>query len=249
MNLFVNRAGDYVAPVTSRARFLSRRKTAVESVVLRLRVPNAGELAWAYVISADGPPYWVAVQHASDTAEITIDRHGTSSMVVVGRGTRPSLPSIDVDRLAGVRDRLFPVPDSTVAKAGTRPYSAVAKAGTRPTLGGIQSATLLVDGVHLGEPGTVSVVVDGKPLGTLKDGANSFPLQLAEEKQLPANPPRIHLVAADEGTWFTPEEARLCITLADGKRCCVATWTADVPAASADGINSMILPLVWRPVE
>jgi hypothetical protein len=238
VNLFVNRAGDYVAPVTSRVRFLSRRKTAVEQVVVRLRVPDAGELAWAYVVSADGPPYWATVQHASDAVEITVDRHGTSSMVVVGRGARPSLPAIDVDRLAGVRDRLFPVPDSTVAKAGTR-----------PALGGIQSATLLVDGVNVGEPGTVSVLVDGKPLGTLKDGVNSFPIELAEEKQLSAKPPRVQLVASDEGTWFTPEEARLTITLADGKRWCVATWTADAPAASAEGINSMILPLVWRPVE
>ncbi len=238
VNLFVNRAGNYVAPVTSRVRFLSRRTAAVESIALRLHVPDAGELAWAYVISADGPPYWAAVQHASDTAEITVERHGTSSMVVVGKGARPSLPSIDVNRLQGVRDRLFPVPDSTAASAGPR-----------PALDGIQSATLVLEGVNLGESGTLSALVDGKPLGVLHSGVNSFPLELAKEKQLPADPPRIHVVAGDEGTWFLPERARLLIAQASGKRYCVAAWTAEQGALSADGVNAMILPLAWRPIQ
>ncbi len=238
VNLFVNRAGNFVAPVTSRVRFLSRRTAAVEPVLLRLRVPNATNLAWAYVVSADGPPYWATVQHASDIVEVKFDRHGTSSMIIVGRGVRPLLPSIDANRLQSVRDRLFPAPDSTAADTGTR-----------PALNGIQSATLFVNGVNLGERGTVSVVVDGKPLGVLKDGANGFPLQLTEEKQLPANLPRIHLAAADEEAWFVAEHAKLYITLAGGKRYCVATWTPNDAVTSADGINSTILPLVWRPVE
>jgi hypothetical protein len=103
--------------------------------------------------------------------------------------------------------------------------------------------------VNLGEPGVTSVAVDGKTLGVLKDGVNSFPLQLSEGEQLPAQPPRIHLVAADEGTWFAPRQARMGITLADGKRHDVARWTPEAPATSAEGINTTILPLVWQPAD
>lgn len=56
VNLFINRAGHYVVPVTSRVRFLSRRTAAKESVRVQLNVSNAADLAWAYVVSADGPP-------------------------------------------------------------------------------------------------------------------------------------------------------------------------------------------------
>ncbi len=238
VNLFMNRTGDYVVPVTSRVRFVSRRSTAAEPVVVRLRVQNAAELVWAYVVSTDGPPRWAAVQHASGTAEIAVDRHGTSSMVVVGRGARPLLPPIDVNRLQSLRDRLFPSSDSKAAPAGPR-----------PVLNGTHSATLLIEGVNLGEPGMTSVVVDGKALGVLKNGVNTFPLQLPEGKQLPAKPPRIQLVAADEGTWFAPAQAKMYITLADGKRHGVARWTPKDPATSADAINTTILPLAWRPVD
>ena len=238
VNLFVNRAGNYVAPVTSRVRFLSRRTPAVEPIHVRLSVPDAAGLAWAYVVSADGPPYWARFQHSGEFVDIVIDRHATSSMVVVGRGQQPALPPIDVERLQGVRDRLFPPPDATAAGIGTR-----------PAIDGIQAATLIVEGVNLGEPGTVSALVDGKPLGVLKNGVNSFPLELAKEKQLPADPPRIQLAGGDEGTWFLPERARLVITEAGGKRCCVATWTCEDIAQSAEGVNSMILPLAWRPIE
>jgi hypothetical protein len=105
-----------------------------------------------------------------------------------------------------------------------------------------------LDGENLGELGTVSVVVDGKSLGTLKDDAGAFPLPLAD-KQLPANPPIIQLTSGDEGTWFAPEHASLQVTLADGKSYCVARWTPNDPTSAAEGINSTLVPLLWRPVE
>ncbi len=121
VNLFVNRAGWYVAPVTSRVRFLSRRTAAAESVRMRLSVTNAADLAWAYVVSVDGPPCWATVTHAAGAAEIVCDRHGTSSMIVAGRGLPPPLPPIDAERLRGVRDRLYPPPVPLVAHAAPRP--------------------------------------------------------------------------------------------------------------------------------
>ena len=86
-----------------------------------------------------------------------------------------------------------------------------------------------MDGENLGEPGTVSVVVDGKSLGYAQGRRGTFPIPLAADKQLPANPPIIQLTSGDEGTWFAPEHASLHVTLADGKSYCVATWTPNDP--------------------
>jgi hypothetical protein len=238
VNLFVNRSGHYVAPVTSRVRFLSRRTAATEVVKVRLSVTNAAALAWAYVVSADGPPCRAAVTHAAGTAEIAFDRHGTSSMIVTGCGQPSPLPMADADRLRGVRDRLFP-----------KPGPAATHAKTPPKLKAIQSATLLLSGANLGEPGLVSVVIDDRPAGNLKAGVNLFPVALSAGNALPARLPRVQLVAADEGTWFAPQRADLHVTLANGKRYRVASWTPENGVASAGGFGSLALTLAWQPAE
>ena len=92
VNLFVNREGNYVAPLTSRSRFRSRGASATESAEITLRVPDAAALSWAHVISADGPPYRGTVAAgANGAAVVQIARHGTASMVVVGKGVEPGL--------------------------------------------------------------------------------------------------------------------------------------------------------------
>ncbi len=236
VNLFVNRAGHYVSPVTSRVRFLSRRTEAVEAVRVRLSVTNAADLAWAYVVSADAPPCWAAVTHAAGSAEIAFDRHGSASMIVAGRGQPPPLPFADAERLRGVRDRLFP-----------QPGPASAHAATPPKLEAIQSAMLLLSGASLGEPGLVSAAIDDLPSVYLKAGVNLFAVALSSGNTLPDRPPRIQLTAADEGTWFAPQRADLQVTLASGKRYRIATWTPD--DASAGGAGSLVLPLAWCPAE
>lgn len=238
VNLFVNRAGHYVAPVTSRVRFLSRRTAAVEAVRVRLSVTNAAALAWAYVVSADAPPRWAAFTHTAGAADIAFARHGTASMLVAGCGPRPALPTADAGRLRGVRDRLFPQP----APVSTR-------AKTPPKLEAIQSATLLLSGANLGEPGVVSVTIFDRPSGHLKDGVNLFPVALSAGNALPARLPRVQLAAADEGTWFAPQRADLHVTLANGKRYCVATWTPEDGVASAGGFGSLALTPAWCPAE
>lgn len=238
VNLFVNRAGHYVAPVTSRVRFLSRRTAATEAVKVRLSVTNAAALAWAYVVSADAPPCWAAVTQTKGAAEFAFDWHGSASMLVAGCGPRPALPTADAERLRGVRDRLFPLP---------APLSAHAK--TPPKLEAVQSAMLLLSGASLGEPGVVSVIIDDRPVGHLKDGVNLFPVALTAGNALPARLPRLQLTVADEGTWFAPQRAELLVTLANGKRYRVASWTPEDGVASAGGFGSLALTPTWCPAE
>jgi len=94
VNLFVNGSGHYVAPVTSRTRFRSRGANATEAVQVTLRVPDAAELRWVHAISADGPPYRGTITSGrKGVAVVQVSRHGTATMVVVGKGAEPGLES------------------------------------------------------------------------------------------------------------------------------------------------------------
>jgi hypothetical protein len=95
VNLFVNGAGHYVAPVTSRTRFRSRGANTSETVQVTLRVPDAAQLRWAHAISADGPPYRGTVTFSPKGEVVArVGRHGTATMVVVGKGAEPALESL-----------------------------------------------------------------------------------------------------------------------------------------------------------
>ena len=85
VNLFRNGDGNYVAPVTSRARFLSRRVGSSEAVIVTLRVPDGGSLQWAHVYSADGAPYRGTITALNGVVKISLQQHQTASMVVVER--------------------------------------------------------------------------------------------------------------------------------------------------------------------
>jgi len=83
VNLFINGAGEYVAPLTSRARHRSRNASGSEEVTVTLRVADAARLKSARIYSADGAPYDAPVSVSSGTATIHVARHGTASVVVV----------------------------------------------------------------------------------------------------------------------------------------------------------------------
>jgi hypothetical protein len=83
VNLFINGAGEYVAPLTSRTRHRSRGASGTEEVNVTLRVPDAGKLGSARVYSADGEAYDAAVSVNSAVAVVRVKRHGTASVIVV----------------------------------------------------------------------------------------------------------------------------------------------------------------------
>jgi len=83
VNLFINGAGEYVAPLTSRTRHRSRGAAGAEAVDITLRVPDARKLKSARVYSADGEPYDAAVSAEPGATVVRVTRHGTASVVVV----------------------------------------------------------------------------------------------------------------------------------------------------------------------
>jgi hypothetical protein len=82
VNLFLNGAGAYVAPLTSRTRHRLRGAGQVEEVTVTIKTPDAGELRSAEVISADGPSYNAKVSASRGVATILVARHCTASVVV-----------------------------------------------------------------------------------------------------------------------------------------------------------------------
>jgi hypothetical protein len=82
VNLFLNGAGEYVAPLTSRTRHRSRGADQVEEVRVTLKTPDAGDLRTVQVYSADGPAFPAALSSSHGMATIHVAKHGTASVVV-----------------------------------------------------------------------------------------------------------------------------------------------------------------------
>jgi hypothetical protein len=85
VNLFLNGAGAYIAPLTSRARHRSRGAEQVEEVTVTIKAPDAGEIRSAEVYSADGPSYSAKVSASHGLATIQVAKHGTASVVVASK--------------------------------------------------------------------------------------------------------------------------------------------------------------------
>ena len=83
VNLFLNGAGEYIVPLTSRRRHRSRGADEQEPVTVTVKTPDAGTFRSAEVRSADGPPYSAAVSSVKGKATIQIAKHGTASVVVL----------------------------------------------------------------------------------------------------------------------------------------------------------------------
>jgi hypothetical protein len=235
VNLFRNGEGHYAAPVTSRARFLCRPSSVTEKAELTLRVPDAAGIRWAHVYSADGPPYRAAVKVGEDAAVVVIERHGTSTMVVAGKGPEPPLDDADAERLEAVRGILFPSREKAKPENG------------RPEVTDIAELALEISGMPVGSsaPATViEVLLDGRKIGELRDGKRSFRTAWTD-KTLPEKPPAVSLVPGDDGTWIVPESAKLFVRTADGRSFGVASWESGDPC-SEEGTRGLRLPLTWR---
>src|SRR5208283_1660136 len=78
-NLFRDRAGNFVVPVTSRTRFLTRRATTNEqAAVVTIRLPEAQNAGWAQVVSADRAPYPAELKAVGGGVEITLPHYQTA---------------------------------------------------------------------------------------------------------------------------------------------------------------------------
>jgi hypothetical protein len=81
VNLFLNGAGEYVAPFTSRTRHRSPSAKQVEEVMVTLRSPDADEFCSAQAYSADGPAYMATLFSSHGRAAIHVAKHRTASVV------------------------------------------------------------------------------------------------------------------------------------------------------------------------
>jgi hypothetical protein len=234
-NLFFNGQRQYVAPVVSRVKFMSRPTGTTEAADLTLRVAGAAGLSWAHVYSADGPPYRAQVEMADGAARVRLEKHGSSSMVVVGRAPEPPLDSSASERLAGIRAKLFP------ATAGP------GKSVERPVVRDVEGIEIEVSGTSVGAsyPVTaVGVFVGGRKVGEIRDAASRFHAILPMAV-LPANPPVVGLVPGDEGTWLAPERVNLIVRTKGGAAWRAASWEYG-DNCGAEGIRGISLPLSWR---
>jgi hypothetical protein len=235
VNLFRNGSGYYAAPVTSRVRFLCRPPQVLEPAELTLRVPDAAEMSWAHVYSADVPPYRGALKLRDGTAVIGLGQHGTSSLVVVGRAPEPRLEDADSERLNAIRARHFPTQEKKARAAG------------RPEVEDISEVSLEISGAPVGAsfPSTViDVLVDGRKAGEMRDAQGSFRMVWGTPA-LPERPPVVSLVPGDEGTWLVPEKVELVVRRADGRKFCAASWEIG-DGCGPEKSRGLRLPLSWR---
>lgn len=233
-NLFKNGRGFYVAPVTSRVRFLCRPPQVLEQVELTLRVPDAGELCWAHVYSADVPPYGAAIEIREGEAVVKLRRHGTSSVVLAGKGLEPPLEEGDAYRLDRVRRQLFP----GVAKKESAP--------ARPEIQDVVQVEIEISAAPVGTsyPCSVTrVLVDGRRVGEMRDAQNGFKGITGAE--IPKYPPIISLVPGDDGTWLVPEKVELIVWTKENLGFRAASWEPG-DACGAEGSRGLRLPLNWR---
>ncbi len=226
VNLFVNAAGRFVVPLTSRIRFLARGARGREEVEVAIRAQGADAIEWAHVYSVDAAPARASVTRREGATLVRMARHGTSSVIVAGKNPEPAPGASDEVSCEAVRHRL--------AQPGA--------ARSVPLPEGAWSAALGVVGTHVGERGVVRVIVDGAPAGGLAGAAGAFPV--ARGGVDPAAPlPDVVLAAGDEGTWFVPEGIHLLVRTPEGKVMRVAEWTPAmrVEAAGAFGAHRFAL--------
>jgi hypothetical protein len=236
-NLFLDRAGNFVVPVTSRTRFLARRGGSSEqATVVTIRLPEAQQASWAQVISADRPPYPGDLKAVAGGVEITLAHHQTASLVVAGKGIAPlSGQAGEQERLTALRDGLFPV-----GKIGAQTKPLLA----RPEFGELKGARVTVRGTHLGEKGKATVFVGESILGTLSEGENRFGWR-PPDSELPTEPPMVSLTYGDEGTWFLVEGVDCLVQKQDGKWVRVASWAPSDSEVSSGKDGQCTYRLHW----
>jgi hypothetical protein len=233
-NLFRNGKGFYVAPVTSRVRFLCHPPHVLEPSELVLRVPDADELEWAHIYSADTAPYRAPVKAEPGASLVRLEKHGTSSVAVVGKGPEPLLEDADAGRLAGIRESLFP--------QESRPPTAA-----RPEIKDVTELKLQISCLPVGASYPIAVtevMVDGRKVGEICDSQSWFEFS-APAEELPERPPVVGLNPGDEGTWLVPEKVDLIAQTRDGQTFRTASWETGDPC-NAEGLQGIRLPLSWR---
>ncbi len=239
-NLFVQPAlGTYAAPVISRVGFLSRVSGRAQPATLRIRVPEAGALSWAHVLSAEGPPARGEVRSRDGCAEVVLPEHRTAAVVVLGGGTEPELYSRLEESAAKARAAL-------AGKLGAREADAAKPSGEPPAekagTAGDAGFFLSIRGEHVGTRGVVEVALGENALGKLEGASGRFALPA---ERLRSEALWVELRTFDDGTWFVPERAEIEEVLPGGGVRSAASWRAG-ETVRGSGPRRIVLPLARR---
>jgi hypothetical protein len=105
----------------------------------------------------------------------------------------------------------------------------------------VKELRLRIEGTQVGDWGTVAVHVDGKRVGEISSASGSFLIGAT----LPSNPPRVSLLAPDEGVWFVPQSLELDVTSTDGRSQRVAIWTPENSATAGASTRELNLQMRW----
>ncbi len=227
VNLFVDGQGRYVAPVTSRTRFLTRGDRDTETVVVTISMPDAQQLTWAHAIPIGGQAYEAAIRTHDGKAIVEVPNHGAATMLVVGKGNSPALENADAARLLAVRNARFPRRENMPAKPASVPSGTAAK------------ATLSIDGTCFYQPGPFTVQLGNTTVGTLSGNSGSFPCTIDDFAK-----PVLRIIAGDDGVWYLPERIRLTLQTTD-KTTSYATWMSGEPIQVGRSARELVLPLRW----
>lgn len=216
VNLFLNRSGDYVVPLTSRVRFLVRGDRARSPVAVTVNVADAAALRWAHVYTPDGDPYRATLSRSGGRVVIVATQHGTASVIVAGKGKEPALAAQGT--FAPIRERL-------------REGHGEHKAPTSSPAPDIKASAwkIRISGEHVGERGDLKVLVNGHNIGSLAgDDAEFLVSEPAKSALL------VELRAGDEGIWFVPRRAELMGQTSDGQWRRFAAWLPDDASEGSD---------------
>lgn len=178
----------YLVPVTSRVRFLARGHDATEPVTVRIRVLGTASLAWAWAYTPERGPERVPVEPAAGEALVHLPAHRTATVLLVGAGAPPR-PTAGHLTNVEIRERLGSV---------FRPGWMQARELETGTQGPVE---LLIRGAMVGSGGPVRAYLDGRLLGDLVDGQQSWPIA----PDLVHGGACLELRRGDEGAWYVPD--------------------------------------------
>jgi len=233
-NLFTDKDGNYVIPLTSRSRFITLGNIKTESTVVTVTTADAGELRWAHVIPAIAKPYKTSIRTENGKAMISLDKHGSASVIIAGKGIEPQLPNTDYQRLAKVCNKRFPK-----AQPDTKLKTAV------PPRGKIRSAEIILCGKNFYHNVPFEVAVNDVKCGTFasdscKLSCNNISLQEVM---------KVSVKAADDGAWWLPSKALLVIELENGLFHAALWNNDDVISASESTALTQVFDLQWVDAE
>jgi len=265
-NLFTDINGNWLVPITSRTRFLTKGDRSTEQVIVTLNVPDANEAKWAHAIPVVAPPYKAPLVIEGGKAVVTLPTHGSATMLLIGKGEEPALPKTDHERLLEVCNARFPERLPVEPKKIPSPDFAGRK---------IRSATLSISGRHHMHAAPLQVALNGKVVGMIttafdfqsdttwvSKAGHHVPYALSTSIPTVAaffnidvtdgfpsfdnhnGKPLVTVTSSDQGSWWLPDKARLNLVM-DDQTMYSAIWTPET--ASLTGTNKVLnIELQWR---